>query len=135
MRSGPIIGSMRRDIAASPCGEDSLEIAIGAALALAFISGYAVDGFKGRRGYRWFVGTLAVEALVLGLCWLGIQARPDFSFIDANAPQWVQSEEGLHVIMMVAAFVGGTAMLMVAATLRAPGNDAIPPGDKPPPQG
>ena len=110
-------------------------IAIGAALALAFISGYAVDGFKGRRGYRWFVGTLAVEVLVLGLCWLGIHAHPDFSFIGDNAPQWVQSEEGFHVIMMVAAFVGGTAMLMVAATLRAPGNDAPPPGDKTPPQG
>lgn len=112
-----------------------MEIAIGAALALAFISGYAVDGFKSRRGFRWFVGTLAVEALVLGLCWLGIQAHPDFSFVGANAPQWVQSEEGFHVIMMVAAFVGGTAMLMVAATLRGTGNDAPPPDDKAPPQG
>ncbi|MCX7355613.1 MAG: hypothetical protein NTY59_12435 [Alphaproteobacteria bacterium] len=104
-----------------------MEIAIGAALALAFISGYAVDGFKDRRGYRWFVGTLAIEALVLGLCWLGIQAHPDFSFIDDSAPQWVQSEEGFHVIMLVAAFVGGTAMLMVASTLRAPDNDKTPP--------
>ncbi|MGE0095423.1 MAG: hypothetical protein AB7M05_04400 [Alphaproteobacteria bacterium] len=113
-----------------------MEIAIGAALALAFIAGYAVDGFKSRRGYRWFVGTLAIEALVLGLCWLGIQAQPDFSFIGANAPQWVQSEEGFHVIMLVAAFVGGTAMLMVAATLRGGSDDDAPsPGDKKPPQG
>lgn len=110
-----------------------MEIAIGAALALAFISGYAVDGFKSRRSFRWFVGTLGVEAL--GLCWLGIQAQPDFSFIGDNAPQWVQSEEGFHVIMLVAAVVGGTAMLMVAATLRAPGNDVPPPGDKAPPEG
>ena len=112
-----------------------MEIAIGVALALAFIAGYAVDGFKTRRGYRWFVGTLAIEALVLGLCWTGIQARPDFSFIGDGAPQWVQSEEGFHVIMMVAAFVGGTAMLMVAATLRGSDSDTPPPGDKTPPRG
>jgi hypothetical protein len=112
-----------------------VEIAIGAALALAFVSGYAVDGFKSRRSFQWFVGTLFIEVLVLGLCWLGIQAQPDFSFIGTNAPQWVQSKEGFHVIMVVAAFVGGTAMLMVAATLRAPGKDAPPPGDKAPPEG
>ncbi len=112
-----------------------MEIAIGVALALAFIAGYAVDGFKTRRGYRWFVGTLAIEALVLGLCWLGIQARPDFSFIGDSAPQWVQSEEGFHVIMLVAAFVGGTAMLMVAATLRGSDDNPRPPGDKTPRQG
>lgn len=111
-----------------------MEIAIGVAFALAFIAGYAVDGFKGRRGFRWFVGTLAIEAMVLGLCWLGIQAHPNFSFISDQAPQWVQSEEGLHVIMLVGAFVGGTAMLMVAATLRGTGDDAPPPGDQKPPE-
>ena len=110
-------------------------IAIGVALALAFIAGYAVDDFKTRRGFRWFVGTLVIEALVLGLCWLGIQARPNFSFISKQAPEWVQSEEGLHVIMLVGAFIGGTAMLMVAATLRGTGNGDSEPGDKPPSQG
>lgn len=114
--------------------ENGLEIAISVALALAFIVGYAVDGFKGSRGVRWFVGTLAVEAVVLGLCWLGIQAKPNFSFMSAQAPQWVQTEEGLHVIMLVGAFVGGTAMLMVAATLRGTGNDGPPPDDQNPPK-
>lgn len=112
-----------------------MELAIGIALALAFIAGYAVDGFKTRRGYRWFVGTLAIEAMVLGLFWLGIRANPDLSFLGANTPQWVQTEEGFHVIMVVAAFVGGTAMLMVAATLRGNSDDAPPPSDKTPPQG
>jgi uncharacterized protein involved in response to NO len=107
-------------------------IALGVALALAFVVGYAVDGFRTRRGVRWFIWTLAIEAVVLGLSWLGIQAKPNFSFISNQAPEWVQSEEGFHVIMLVGAFVGGTAMLMVAATLRGTGGDE--PDDKPSPK-
>lgn len=109
-----------------------MEIALGVALALALVAGYAVDGFRSRRGFRWFVWTLAIEAVVLGLCWLGIQAKPNFSFISNEAPQWVQSPEGLHVIMLVGAFIGGTAMLMVAATLRGTGGDE--PDDNTPPK-
>ena len=67
---------------------------------------------------------------MLGICWLGIQAHPDLSFFGEEAPEWVQSERGFHVIALVAAVVGGTAMLMVAATLRSSDSDAEPPRDK-----